>query len=138
MSRSDYSDSLDQWAQICWNGAVQQAIRGKRGQVLLRDLLGALDAMPDKRLIADEFATTEGAVCALGALGVARGMPLADLAAIDGEDEDTPKRLGRMFNIAPALVREIEYQNDSDGHREPSEKRWRSVRAWVASEIRSR
>lgn len=32
MSRCGYSDDYDQWALIRWRGAVESAIRGKRGQ----------------------------------------------------------------------------------------------------------
>lgn len=61
MSRSDYSEDLDMWDLIRWRGQVASAIRGKRGQKLLRDLAAALDAMPVKALIADELQTEDGA-----------------------------------------------------------------------------
>lgn len=42
MSRSGYTDDCDdQWALIRWRGAVNSAIKGKRGQQALR---GRLDA----------------------------------------------------------------------------------------------
>jgi hypothetical protein len=46
MSRSGYSDDHSEWDLIRWRGAVASAIRGKRGQAFLRELLVALDAMP--------------------------------------------------------------------------------------------
>jgi len=47
MSRSGYSDDCDdQWSLICWRGAVKSAIRGKRGQAFLKEMLAALDALP--------------------------------------------------------------------------------------------
>ena len=56
MSRSGYHDDLDDpLAHGRWRARVASATRGKRGQKLLRDLLAALDAMPEKRLIADEI-----------------------------------------------------------------------------------
>ncbi len=63
MSRSGYSDDLDSWALIRWRGQVASAIRGRRGQAVLRDLLAALDAMPEKALVASELETPQGEVC---------------------------------------------------------------------------
>ena len=80
MSRHGYSDDLDQWDLIKWHGQVASAIRGKRGQKLLVDLVRALDAMPEKELIASKLVTIDGEVCALGAVGQLRGteMPILD------------------------------------------------------------
>ena len=128
MSRSNYTDDLDNWELIKWRGQVASAIRGKRGQALLRDLLAALDAMPAKRLIAYEF-EDEGEHCALGALGFARGMDLTDL---DPADSDM---VAVAFNIAAPLAREIMFMND-DYPRHTPEKRWQIVRQWVEEQIR--
>jgi hypothetical protein len=73
MNRSGYDEDscLDQWSHIRWRGQVASAIRGKRGQTFLHELADALDAMPEKRLIAHEL--QEGAnVCAIGSVGVQR------------------------------------------------------------------
>jgi hypothetical protein len=85
MSRSSYTEDLDHWALIRWHGAVARAIRGARGQALLRDLVEALDAMTDKRLLAGGFAT-DGEFCALGALGARRGTKMDDLGNADDCD----------------------------------------------------
>ena len=133
MSRSNYSDDFDNnWTLIIWRGAVTKAIKGKRGQALLRDLLAALDAMPEKRLIQDEL-LQDGDVCALGALGVARGMS-EQLAVLD---PDEPEAIAQAFGVAPALVREIEFEND-EGYcwtDETPEHRWARMRAWVQNHI---
>jgi hypothetical protein len=57
MSRSGFNldGEYDQWACIRWQGAVKSAIRGKKGQAFLKELLSALDAMPEKKLIAEEL-----------------------------------------------------------------------------------
>lgn len=55
MSRSGYSDDLDSWSMIRWRGAVTSATRGARGQAFFREMLAALDAMPEKKLIADDL-----------------------------------------------------------------------------------
>ena len=46
MSRSGYTDDMeDMWQHICWRGAVASAIRGRRGQAFLREMLAAMDAI---------------------------------------------------------------------------------------------
>lgn len=126
MSRSGYSDDCDNLEM--YRGAVRQATNGKRGQALLRDLLAALDALPVKALVANEL-EADGQFCALGALGHQRGIALAD---IDSEDYDT---VAAQFNVAPALAREIMYENDDFWRKETPEARWGRMRAWVASQI---
>ena len=132
MSRSGYSECDDYtWDLIRWRGAVASAIRGKRGQALLRDLRDALDAMPAKRLIEGVLATTDGEVCVLGALGRERGVAMAGLNA------DDPDTVAATFNIAPALAKEIVFHNDEAryGAPETPEQRWTRMRAWVDARI---
>src|ERR1700722_1111238 len=90
MSRSGYNDDCEQWALICWRGAVNSAIKGARGQAFLAELIAALDALPEKRLIATEL-EQEGAVCAIGAVGRARGVDMSKL------DPDNPERVSSTF-----------------------------------------
>lgn len=86
MSRSGYSDDIDdQWSWICWRGAVASAIRGVRGQSFLQEMFRAMESLPEKKLIADELATADGAVCAIGAVGRNRGI---DMENIDPEDSE--------------------------------------------------
>ncbi len=133
MSRSGYSDDCDGWALIRWRGAVTAATRSKRGQAMLRDLLAALDAMPEKALVADSLVTADGEFCALGALGAVRGL---DLKALDPEDA---KAVAQAFGVAPALVKEIVFENDNDWgyylQKEHPAARWGRMRAWVASQL---
>lgn len=131
MSRSGYDDDCDGWALIRWRGAVTSAMRGERGQVLLRDLAAALDAMPVKALIADDLVIENGSVCALGALGCARGMTEA-MQTLDPEDREA---VAEAFNIAPALAAEIVAENDC-WHGENPEHRWVRMRNWVAQHIK--
>lgn len=111
MSRSGYvdHDGDDPLQEGRWRQAVKRALHGKRGQALLRDLLQALDEMPDKRLYPSNFATADGEFCALGALGRRRGLQLDDLG--DAEDCDTAV-VAQRFGIAPAMAAEIMYLND--------------------------
>jgi hypothetical protein len=114
-----------------WRGIIASASRGKRGQAFFRALVEALDAMPEKQLVAGELETEEGAVCGLGCLGKARGL---DLRGVDAENWD---KLGELFGIAPQLAQEVMYVNDEStrGNWTP-ENRWRLVRDWAARQIR--
>lgn len=159
MSRSGYSDDYDGWASIRYRGAVKSAINGKRGQQALREILAALDAMPEKSLAAESLVTADGEYCTLGALGAARGM---NLDALDPEDHEG---VAEAFGLAPAMVREIVYENDEycedereyfnvdivgpmrpwERHRQlrwrtspfGGARRWSYMRAWVARNIKA-
>ena len=129
MSRSGYSDDCDGWALICWRGAVAQAIRGKRGQQFLRDLVIALDALPEKRLIDDRL-EDDGEVCALGSVGKLRGVSMVEIDPYEREE------VAAAFNIAEALAAEIMYENDAfKWERESPEHRWVRMRQWAADNI---
>ncbi|MDR5801161.1 hypothetical protein [Caballeronia sp. LZ001] len=156
MSRSGYSDDCDGWALIRWRGAVNSAIKGERGQAFLSELAAALDAMPEKRLIADELETADGDFCTIGVLGAARGI---DMSKLDPDDREA---VAEAFNIAPALAAEIVFENDEGmypwdfveieicGPMRPwdrrvksvcvpkarqEEARWHRMRQWVESHI---
>lgn len=159
MSRSGYTDDCDDdpLATGRWIAAVGSSIRGKRGQQFLSDLLAALEAMPDKRLISDEL-ESDGDFCAFGVLGRSRGIDMRDL------DPEDAKEVALAFGISETLAREIVYQNDEYvdvfewvdlvgpptrkqslsyyGHPQirvlkphPERDRWQHVRDWVASKI---
>lgn len=129
MSRSGYSDDYDESINI-WRASVQRAINGKRGQSFLREMLHALDAMPAKRLI-DNDLIRDGEVCAIGAVGRLRGYHMEDL------DPEQYFQIAERFNIARALVQEIEDLNDDgSGLHETPESRWERMRAWVSAQIR--
>lgn len=132
MSRSGYIDDYDDdyLALGRWRGQVISAIRGKRGQVFLKDLLDALDNLPEKALIRNELEDTAGDVCALGALGKARNL---DMRNVDPEDYET---IGPLFGIADPLAREIVYKNDECGWHETPEQRFIRLRKWVVEQIR--
>ena len=130
MSRSGYSDDCDGWELICWRGAVRSSIRGRRGQAFLHELLAALDSLPAKRLIAHELVNLEGEVCALGSVGVRRGI---DMSTIDPESRE---QVAKTFKIAEALAAELAYVNDEVWYGEETpERRFARVRAWVVRQI---
>jgi hypothetical protein len=135
VSRHGYSDDFsDLWELIRYRGQVASAIRGARGQRFLRELAAALDAMPEKRLVAQDLVTNSGEVCAIGALGRAKGIDLSDT---DPSDHDG---LAATFDVAKQLVAEVEYLNDESVYLagtmpDRPEVRWRMVRAWVGNNI---
>lgn len=132
MSRSGYGNYDDDgnYPVALWRGAVESAIRGRRGQAFLRELLAALDALPEKRLIANDL-VSDGEVCAIGAVGVARGVEMADL---DPEDYET---VADRFGIARALAQELFWLNDEAAYAaEAPEARYARVRRWVEEQIR--
>lgn len=129
MSRSNYSEDCGGWELIRWRGAVASALRGARGQAFLRELAAALDAMENKRLIREDLEYS-GEVCALGALGRARGL---DMSKIDSEYRE---QVASSFGIAEALAAEVMYINDDFlGERHSPESRFQAMRQWVASKI---
>ncbi len=132
MSRSGYTDECENLA--LWRGAVERAIKGKRGQAFLREMLDALDALPEKRLIAHELKRDDGAVCALGSVGVRRGI---DMPKVSGDEWDDPvEGMGKLFGIAEAMAKEIQYVNDEQNYRpETDEQRFLRVRQWVRSQL---
>ncbi len=140
MSRSGYVDDYDdQGALNLYRGTVARSIRGKRGQKLLREMAAALDAMPVKELVANDLVREDGAVCALGAVAVARKLDVAQV------DESEPDDVAAAFGIARALACEIAYENDECGdsfregkrHEETPAERWTRMRAWVAANVRA-
>ncbi len=133
MSRSGYGEDIDHWQLIKWRGAVSSAIKGKRGQAFLKEMLAALDALPRQRLLQNDLIDGTGEVCAIGAVGLARGVDMSQV------DPDWPEQLAGTFGIARALVCEIEYVNDEDVpyyKEETPEERFARVRNWVASQIK--
>lgn len=136
MSRSSYSDDLDQWDLIRWRGQVASAIRGKRGQEFLRELELALETLPVKRLVRNVLEVTgpqlpdEGNVCAIGALGTVRGV---DLSTLDPEDTEG---VAETFDIARQLAAEVVYENDEGVWKETSAQRYARMLAWVRARIR--
>lgn len=111
MSRHGYDDDSgfdsteDQWAYIRHRGAVESALRGKRGQAFLKELGAALDAMPEKKLVKGEL-EADGQFCALGIVGAARGLDVAKIDTFDWE------KLSDVFGIAESMARQIMWTND--------------------------
>jgi len=134
MSRSGYIYEYDDPRQVAmWRGAVASAIRGKRGQAFLKEMLDAMDHLPEPKLIKNELVTGDG-VCAIGAVAVKRSIDIKD---VDPEDRET---IASIFKIAPALAAEIVYMNDEyyfgPSPSETPEMRFRRMRAWIQDQIK--
>lgn len=134
MSRAGYVDDydMDQWALIRWRGAVTSAIRGKRGQAFLREMLVALDALESPALARGDLQTDHGDVCALGSVAKLRGIDVMDVDTCDYE------ALSKLFGISEAMAREIMFVNDEWCRTPaPSRARFTEVRTWVLEQIES-
>jgi hypothetical protein len=106
-------------------------IRGRRGQAFLREMLIAMDALPEKKLVQGTF-EADGAVCALGSVGRARGIDMAKIVPVD-----SPTVAG-AFGISEALAREITFQNDvgmGSTLIETTEDRFSRMRAWIVAHL---
>lgn len=144
MSRSGYTNDYGDCLEIAlWRGNVANAIRGKRGQAFLRELIEALDALPEKVLIKNElyqnppaFIPPEYAmprVCAIGSVGLRRGINM------DMLDPHDPRQLADVFGIAYQLVAEIEYLNDERFYYdEKPDYRWRMMRDWAVRNLKEK
>lgn len=151
MSRHGYTDDdIDPNDLALWRASVQRSIQGKRGQQALRDLLTALDAMPEKRLIRSVFRNRNGECCSLGVLAEHRGVS-DEMPAIAShemseveihnalcpfDDSDVIREeAAAALDIAPCLAAEIMYENDWKDSETP-EERWARMRRWVEKRIR--
>jgi hypothetical protein len=162
MSRSGLyeDDGDDPLAFGRWRAQVKSATRGKRGQSFLKDMLAALDALADKRLVAGSLVfdgspehpypeehediivggdqlmdgrgrtVRVGDVCALGSLGVKRGLDMSKF------NQDDPEFIADALGVAHQLAREVIWVNDEDGCGETPEQRFVRVRAWVLNQIK--
>lgn len=132
MSRSGYNDGLDDsWSYIRWRGAVTSAFRGKRGQLFLREMLSALESLPEKKLIAEELVENkEGNVCALGAVAVKRGL---DVSTVDPEDRES---VAGIFEVPFSMACEIMYMNDEGTCLdETPEQRYVRMKKWIEAQL---
>lgn len=129
MSRSGYSDDCEHIE--LYRATVERAIRGKRGQAFLKELLAALDAMPEKELIASELINEHGKVCTIGAVCKARALDVSTI------NESDPSDVADAVGIARSMAAEIAFMNDEWRRTDelPSD-RWKRMREWVAKQIK--
>ena len=129
------SDNPLDWGR--YEAAKRSTLRGKRGQVFLRELVAALDALPQPELSEGALGDRRtGCVCALGAVALAQGESFADLAQDDGNW--SPDEAAEWYSISPTLANEIISANDGwrDGNTvDVRRSRWRHVRAWAVRHL---
>lgn len=138
MARSGYSDDCENIE--LYRGAVRRALRGRRGQRALRDLLAALDSMTVRELGSGTFQRGT-CPCTLGVLALHRGVDVDDLEPSEYGPDDygvvDRDDVGERFDVAPSMAAEVMYMNDEAcWHSETPEERWTRMRGWVASNIR--
>jgi hypothetical protein len=120
-------------------GALRSAIRGRRGQQFLRDLVSALDALPEPELSAGALEDKEtGCCCAFGAVRRHRGAESAPLGFHPMEEDVTPDRLTEPFDVSPTLAWAVVSANEgwcSSNSPQARRQRFRDVRRWAAAKL---
>lgn len=139
MSRSGYSDDYEGDINL-YRANVDRAFAGRRGQAFLKEMLAALNAMPEKRLLS-EVMQSDGEVCAIGSVGRARGTDMTALDPENYEEWDFAGAVGHAFNIAQPMAAEIMHVNDGYDHwgltaNETPEQRYARMRKWITEQIR--
>lgn len=114
-----------------YRGRVERALRSKRGQAFLREMIAAFDALPEKRIIASQLIGNGGECCSIGAVCKARG---TDVTLVDCEN---PKAVAFAVGVAESMAAEIEFMNDEwCGRHESPADRWARMRAWAVDQLR--
>lgn len=143
MSRSNYCEIEHEGTVNLYRASVERAIKGKRGQKFLRNLLAAMDALPVKELYQGDLVSIDYdektgqnytlGYCALGTVCKDK-MSIDDLLKIDSFDH---QELSRLFNISPRMAAEIMFENDEGESwlAETPVQRFDRMRLWVAGNI---
>lgn len=159
MSRAEAWDD-EPYPNACelFQGAVTNAVMGRRGQALLREIEEALLALPEK-MLAEGVICENGMACTLASLEILRltkrGMPrtkaviLLDLAAQhhgqsyegDFDGDKMAHFLKKILGLkGHALPWTIMHKNDEiyygcSDRRITPEKRWERMLAWVREQL---
>jgi hypothetical protein len=140
MNRSGYDDYDGDAADLnLYRANVERALAGRRGQAFLKEMLAAMDALPEKKLIPGLMQEDSGEVCAIGSVSKARGIDMERLNQLaEDEDPDLPRAIAKQFGIAACMAREIMYWNDADA-RDPEtpEQRFARMRKWIERQIKA-
>ena len=134
--RVSYSDEEDFVGQFDLYAAnCERSLRGRKGQVALRELEAALQALPHPQLGHDVLVEPTGEVCAIGAMmvqrridaGMSREQAIAECSNVDSCDtQEAGERIGMPSLVAwSAAVENDEYR------RETPEQRYERMLAWV-------
>ena len=133
MSRSNYDEDYgyDEPGNklAMYRQAVRRSLGGRRGQAFLREMLEALDALPERRLCVGALVDESGDCCPLGAVGLLRGLEMFWI------DEDCPAVVAKTFGIATSMAAEIAYENDECFYGQTEEERFTRMRSWVEKQL---
>ena len=154
MSRYDGSDDCDDYWQLNmgrWERNSRAVLKSGRGKKALADLITALEALPQRRLISERVAvlTNPGAedchvseVCAVGAYAHFKGIDLTTWVGEDGavaDETDTSLRetawLGEQAGMAFTLAWNLGYLNDYTLKDCTPEERWQRVYEWATEHL---
>lgn len=142
--RINFSDDEERPGQFAlWNANVVRSLKGRAGQVALRELEAALVALPEKRLIRNYLIDDADGVCAVGCYARAKGL---DLKAFDRDYETDA--VGVKAGMPRLVAWEVVAQNDiyNEGHYKDGdgryvaytpEERYERVLAWVREQLKS-
>lgn len=135
-----------------WQQAARNALRGRKGQAVLRELRAALLALPEPRLIEGRFCSGLD-VCPLGALAKQRlaagstipwgRAPFTSMEELEErlgeelEEEWTTVDLGEAMGLKKTLAWTIAYENDEGNwNTETPEQRYQRMQSWVEGQLR--
>lgn len=132
-------DDLDPSREGLVAGALRSAVRGKRGQRFILDLVQALDALPSPELAAGALEDeTTGCCCAFGAVRRFRGSEAVPLWFDPMEEDLTPDHLAEPFNVSETLAWAVVQANEDGmtGNEESTRRRrWKVVKDWAVRQL---
>lgn len=159
--RLNWSDDEDRPGQFAlWDANCRRSLKGKAGQLALREFEAALLALPEKRLIHGRLTDDVGGVCAIACYAKYKGV---DLSHFDPEDESDA--VGVEAGMPPMVAWKVVAFNDieleehyeiSEGPTQPyypgaaaryrnegvwlrlpytPEERYKKVLAWVRAQL---
>jgi hypothetical protein len=143
----DFYEEFPNQSLLWWHNA-ETHLAGAKGQKVLRELRDAMLAMPERKLIRGRLADEQGHVCAVGALAVARGESVDELAAritfdkwgdVDSYDaEDITIAIGRQIGLKEVMSTLLAQVNDDAWGApidETDEQRFERVLAWIEKKL---
>jgi len=137
MSRLYYDEDWDYSG--LQQGWLRSAVRGKRGQSFLRELVAALDALPTPELSAGALEDEQsGCCCAFGAVRRLRGPENVKICFHPEEEDVSPCDLAEPFGVSSTLAWAVVQVNEdmAESNTERARRRrWADVRAWAVRHL---
>jgi hypothetical protein len=133
MSRVDSFDG-EYVPEGLWNQRLSATLYSKRGKERLREFASILDAMPEKKLIANTL-EREGQVCFVGAICRAKGVEMPKPRYDDDCDIYDTAESGQRAGIPWTLAWTMGSLNDNQWGRLSPEERWLAARRWIDEQL---